>query len=239
MTSNASVDANLSKVSTGSSEIDRRLGGGIPFRTLMLVEGEPASGKSTLSQQLLWGALKSGQDSSIYITEQTVQSFLRQMDSLGLGVTDYFLLDQLKIFPVNIAEDGASPEQAFSMMIEHISDQSSSRVIVIDSLTTLGGQATGDEIISFFSSCKSMCDEGKVIITTVHTEAFGSNVHTQIRSISDAYLKLEVRASGSQLVKTIQVAKIRGAQSITGSIIGFEVEPGFGLRIIPLSRAKA
>jgi len=73
----------------------------------------------------------------------------------------------------------------------------------------------------------------------VHTEAFGSNVHTQIRSISDAYLKLEVRASGSQLVKTIQVAKIRGAQSITGSIIGFEVEPGFGLRIIPLSRAKA
>jgi Predicted ATPases involved in biogenesis of archaeal flagella len=95
------------------------------------------------------------------------------MDSLGLGVTDYFLLDQLKIFPVNIAEDGASPEQAFSMMIEHISDQSSSRVIVIDSLTTLGGQASGDEIISFFSSCKSMCDEGKVIITTVHTEAFG------------------------------------------------------------------
>ena len=117
MTSNVSVDENLSKVSTGSSEIDRRLGGGIPYRTLMLVEGQPAAGKSTLSQQLLWGALKSGEDASIYITEQTVQSFLRQMDSLGLGVTDYFLLDQLKIFPVNIAEDGASPEQAFSMMV--------------------------------------------------------------------------------------------------------------------------
>ena len=218
MTSNLSTEA-ITKVSTGSTEIDRRLGGGIPYRTLMLVEGEPAAGKSTLSQQLLWGALKSGQDATIYITEQTVQSFLRQMDSLGLDVTDYFLLNQLRIFPVNISEDSGESHLSFSLMVEHI--------------------ATGDEIIDFFSRCKAMCDAGKVIITTVHAEAFGDNVHTQIRSISDAYLRLQVRASGSQLVKTIQVAKIRGAESATGSIIGFEVEPGLGLRIIPLSRAKA
>ena len=238
MTSNLSTEA-ITKVSTGSTEIDRRLGGGIPYRTLMLVEGEPAAGKSTLSQQLLWGALKSGQDATIYITEQTVQSFLRQMDSLGLDVTDYFLLNQLRIFPVNISEDSGESHLSFSLMVEHIAEQVASRVVVVDSLTTLGGQATGDEIIDFFSRCKAMCDAGKVIITTVHAEAFGDNVHTQIRSISDAYLRLQVRASGSQLVKTIQVAKIRGAESATGSIIGFEVEPGLGLRIIPLSRAKA
>ena len=238
MTSNVSAEA-IATVSTGSTEIDRRLGGWIPYRTLMLVEGDPAAGKSTLSQQLLWGALKSGQDASIYITEQTVQSFLRQMDSLGLDVTDYFLLNQLRIFPVNISDDTEESQLSFSLMVEHISEQVASRVVVVDSLTTLGGQATGDEIIDFFSRCKAMCDAGKVIITTVHSEAFGDNVHTQIRSISDAYLRLQVRVSGSQLVKTIQVAKIRGAESATGSIIGFEVEPGLGLRIIPLSRAKA
>ena len=229
----------VNKVSTGSTEIDRRLGGGIPFRTLMLVEGQPAAGKSTLSQQLLWGALKSGQDATIYITEQTVQSFIRQMDSLGLDVTDYFLLNQLRIYPVNISDDEEESQHAFSMMVEHISEQVSSRVVVVDSLTTLGAQAKIDEIIDFFSRCKSMCDAGKVIIATVHADAFDDNVHTQIRSISDAYLRLEVRASGPQLIKTIQVAKIRGAESATGSIIGFEVEPGLGLRIIPLSRAKA
>jgi len=238
MTSNANVQE-TNTVSTGSTEIDRRLGGGIPYRTLMLVEGEPAAGKSTLSQQLLWGALKSGQDATIYITEQTVQSFLRQMDSLGLDVTDYFLLNQLKIYPVSLSEYDNDSQLTFSMMVDHISQQDLSRVVVVDSLTTLGAQSTGEEIIDFFSRCKTMCDAGKVIITTVHAEAFGDNVHTQIRSISDAYLRLEVRASGNQLVKTIQVAKIRGAESATGSIIGFEVEPGLGLRIIPLSRAKA
>ena len=44
-------------ISTGSMEIDRRIGGGIPYGTLMLVEGEAAGGKSTLAQQLSWGAL--------------------------------------------------------------------------------------------------------------------------------------------------------------------------------------
>ena len=82
-------------ISTGSMEIDRKLGGGIPYGTLMLVEGESASGKSTLAQQLLWGALTSEEDAALYATEQTVQSFLRQMDSLALDVRDYFLLDHL------------------------------------------------------------------------------------------------------------------------------------------------
>ena len=67
-------------------EIDRRIGGGIPYGTLMLVEGEAAGGKSTLAQQLSWGALTAGEDVAMYTTEQTVQSMMRQMDSLGLGV---------------------------------------------------------------------------------------------------------------------------------------------------------
>ena len=124
-------------ISTGSTEIDRRLGGGIPFRTLMLVEGQPASGKSTLSQQLLWGALKSGESATIYTTEQTVQSFLRQMDSLGLSVTDYFLLDQLRVYPVALSDETTDAAVAFDELSRHITEEQASRVFVIDSLTTL------------------------------------------------------------------------------------------------------
>ena len=89
-------------VSTGTETIDRTLGGGIPYRTLMLIEGQAAAGKSTLAQQLLWGALESGEDAAVYTTEQTVQNFLRQMDSLGLDVKDSFLLDHLRIYPISI-----------------------------------------------------------------------------------------------------------------------------------------
>ena len=66
-------------ICTGNIELDKSIGGGIPYRTLMLLEGQSASGKSTLSQQFIWGALTSGGKAALYTTEQTVQSFLRQM----------------------------------------------------------------------------------------------------------------------------------------------------------------
>ena len=43
----------------------------------------------------------------------------------------------------------------------------------------------------------------------------------------------------SQLVKTLEVAKIRGAQQTTGNILTFDVEPEIGMKIMPVSRARA
>ena len=123
-------------ISTGSIEIDRRIGGGIPYATLMLIEGESSSGKSTLTQQLLCGCLTSGEDAAVYVTEQTVQSLLRQMDSLALDVRDYFLLDHLQIFPISIPPDSLDAGVVFQELSNHIGRQEACRVIIIDSLTT-------------------------------------------------------------------------------------------------------
>lgn len=112
-------------------------------------------------------------------------------------------------------------------------------MIVVDSLTTFVSRAGGDQIQGFFTGCKSLCDNGKVIICTVHSDAFEESILTRVRSICDAYLRLQVQRSGSQLLKTIEVAKIRGADMVTGNVSGFEVEPGLGIRIVPISRAKA
>ncbi|MCK5140490.1 MAG: flagellar accessory protein FlaH, partial [Thermodesulfovibrionia bacterium] len=60
----------------------------------------------------------------------------------------------------------------------------------------------------------------------------------RIRSICDAHLHLKIEEAGNQLIKMIEVAKIRGAQKSTGNIISFDVDPGFGLRIIPISKAQ-
>ena len=226
-------------ISTGSVEIDRKIGGGIPYGTLMLVEGPSSAGKSTLAQQLLRGSLTSGENAAIYATEQTVQSFLRQMDSLGMDVRDYFLLNHLQIYPVAISPDSVEPEELFAELAEHMKQQEDCSVLVVDALTTFVSQAGGDQIQDFFTGCKSICDKGKVVICTVHSNAFDERIITRVRSMCDAYLRLQVQISGSQLVKTIEVAKIRGAEMTTGSIMGFEVEPGLGIRIVPISRAKA
>ena len=226
-------------ISAGAEDVDRTLGGGTPYRTLMLIEGQSASGKSTLAQQLVWGALGSGEKAAVYTTEQTVHSFLRQMTSLGLDVRDYFLMDLLHIYPISIASDAAAPEVLFEELRRHIMNQQDCRVILVDSLSTFVSETGGDQIQGFFNGCKSLCDEGKVVICTVHTDAFDPSILTRVRSICDAHLRLEVGKVGGQLQKTIEVAKIRGADSSTGNISGFEVDPGLGIRIVPISIARA
>ena len=47
-------------VSTGSTEIDKKMGGGIPEGSLILIEGSSNAGKSVVTQQLTYGALNSG-----------------------------------------------------------------------------------------------------------------------------------------------------------------------------------
>ena len=229
----------LSVITTGSTEIDRRLGGGIPYNTVMLIEGQDASGKSPFAQQLLWGTLNAGHRASIYTTEQNVHALLRQMESLGQDATDYFLLNDLQIFPLSSSGENEDPDLFFKLLSEHIWQQDSSRMIVIDSLTTFVSRAGGEQIQDFFNEMKNVCERGQVIACTVHENAFDEEFLLRVRSICDAYLRLQVNASGTSLVKTMEVAKIRGADMRTGNILGFEVEPGMGIRIVPVSRAKA
>ena len=229
----------LSVITTGSTEIDRRLGGGIPYNTVMLIEGQDAAGKSTFAQQLLWGTLNAGHRASIYTTEQNVHALLRQMESLGQDATDYFLLNDLQIFPLSSSAENEDPDLFFKLLSEHIWQQDSSRMIVIDSLTTFVSRAGGEQIQDFFNEMKNVCERGQVIACTVHENAFDEEFLLRVRSICDAYLRLQVNASGTSLVKTMEVAKIRGADMRTGNILGFEVEPGMGIRIVPVSRAKA
>ena len=226
-------------ISTGSSDLDRSIGGGIPYRSLMLIEGQSSAGKSTLAQQLIWGALISGENAVLYTTEQTVQSFLRQMASLGEDVSNYFLLNHLQIYPLSIPPGSIEPAALFLGLLDHIKSQAACRLVVLDSITTMVSQADGDQIQEFFSRCKVLCDDGKVIIFTVHAGAFAEDILTRVRSICDAHLRVQVEKAGSHLLKTIEVAKIRGAELNTGNISGFEIEPGLGIRIVPVNKARA
>ena len=223
-------------ISTGSVEIDKKMGGGIPLGTLMLVEGNASSGKSSLVQQLLWSALATGENVALYVTEQTVHSLLRQMGSLGLDVVDDFLLDRLRIFPVAVLQNDRPDLKRLS---RHMEEQLSAGVLAIDSLTTIVPWSGGEQIKDFLTECKNLCDNGKVVICTAHEDAFGQEIGNRTRSVCDAYIRLHVNPSGASLLKTMEVAKVRGADMKTGNILGFEVEPNRGLRIIPISVARA
>jgi flagellar protein FlaH len=226
-------------LSSGNGEVDKKLGGGIPRGTLTLVEGSNNTGKSVLTQQLLWGGLQQGFTFGTYTTENTVKSLLKQMNSLDLDISDFFVFGNLKIYPVHIGDMSWNDDLPLLEYVIGDIKGKSEEVVIVDSLTVIASGISDENIINFFTSCKKICDSGKTVLVTVHTYAFNEEMLTRIRSICDAHLTLRTEEVGDRLVKTLEVAKIRGAQKITGNVVAFEVESGIGLRIIPVSKAKA
>ena len=228
-------------ISTGSNEIDKKMGGGIPVGSLVLLEGQSDAGKSVLSQHFTHGALQSRMSMAYYSTENTVKSLMTQMSSLNLDVTDYFLCDRLRVYPLEIgAVEETQTRKAFQGLIDHF-DSLPERftLAILDSLTGLVAHSDDRAIIDFFAGCKQLCDKGRTIIAVVHSYAFDDRMLIRVRSLCDAHLVLKMEQVGERLIKILEVAKVRNADQSTGNIISFDVEPGMGMKIIPISKAKA
>jgi flagellar protein FlaH len=72
----------------------------------------------------------------------------------------------------------------------------------------------------------------------VHSHGLNPDLLIRLRSLCDAHLQLRTEEVGQKLVKTLEVTKVRGADKSTGNIISFEVEPGWGMRIIPINKVN-
>jgi len=225
-------------VTTGNGEIDKKIGGGLPLRSLTLIEGQSDAGKSVLVQQFTWGTLRSGLRIDMYTTENTTPSLFRQMTSLALGIDDFFIVGRINVYPVPNSFTEEQSRRIFKLLLDHIA-HSAADVVIVDSLTAFVTHASESETLDFFSRAKDLCDQGRSLILTMHSYASTEQLLTRLRSMCDAHLRLRVEEVGTQLIKVLEVAKVRGAAKSTGNIISFDVEPNLGMRIIPVTKAKA
>jgi len=228
-------------LTSGNSEIDKRLGGGIPLGTLTLIEGENDTGKSVLCQQFVYGALISGYTVAYYTTENTIKSLLKQMESLSLDISDFYAFGYIKIFPIHIEGIEWSTEQMrriLNLVANHMKSIKEG-IIIVDSLTMFTTYSTEDDVLEFLTKLKNLADNGKTILITLHQHAFKEDTLVRIRSACDCHLFLRKEQVGDRYVCVLEVSKIRGAKKTTGNIVSFEVHPGFGLKIIPVSEARA
>jgi len=223
-------------ITTGNAEFDRKMGGGIPIGSLTLIEGQSGAGKSVLTQQLIWGSLNDGQDAAVLTTENTVKSLIRQMQSLNLDVLDYLLLNKLGVYPVQVAE---MKEGGLKVVSDAIWKVRHYGALYMDSLTSLISYSPEQDVLKFFEECKRLSGSDTTVFIVVHSHALTESLLIRIRSLCDALLRLRIEEVGDRLIKTMEVAKVRGANKKTGNIVSFDIEPGWGLRIIPVSKARA
>ncbi|MCX6688064.1 MAG: flagellar accessory protein FlaH [Methanoregula sp.] len=227
-------------ISTGNSELDKKIADGLPLQSLTLIEGENDTGKSVLTQQIMYGAMKQGLSVDLFTTENTTRSFVKQMESMSLDVSEYFAWGYLRVFPLNVVGFEWTKEEMDNVLTCLIGSIAHSRaeVAIIDSLTLFTEYVDTDTILSFFTNCKTLVDRGKTILITLHSYAFEEDTLVRIRSVSDAHITMKKALVGDKYVMVLEVQKVRGARKTTGNLVSFEVHPGYGMKVIPMSFAR-
>jgi flagellar protein FlaH len=211
------------------------MGGGIPIGSLTLIEGDSHSGKSVLAQQMIWGSLHDGFRLSLFTSENTVKSLMRQMQSLSIDVLGFLLLQKLRVYPMQVARLRG---KALPALYRAVRKERERDMVFVDALTPCIVHTPVDEILGFFEDCKRLCADGKTIVVIIHSHAVSHDLLVRIQSLCDAHVRLRTEEVGEKLIKTMEIAKVRGATKATGNIASFEIEPGWGMKIIPISRAQ-
>ena len=109
------------RIQTGSSELDRVLGGGIVPGSVVLLAGDPGIGKSTILLQVA-GAVAESQADVLYVSaEESAQQVKLRAERLGITT------ERLLLFP----------ETEVNAIIEVV-ERSKPALVVVDSIQTVG-----------------------------------------------------------------------------------------------------
>ncbi len=231
----------LELISSGNTEIDRRLDGGIPVGSLCLLEGANDSGKSICMQQIMWGALNQDKRVLALTTEKTSRGLLNDMENLKQDISDYFIIGRARIFEIKASKIEENPELGEGLLqtlLECIKE-CEEEIVLIDSLTIFAVITSENSLLNFFTECVKLCNNGKTIFISAHGYAFPQEVLFRLRSVCDSCLELRIEQVGDKWIKTMEVQKSRGAKKTTGNMLSFDVNSECGLKIIPVSKVKA
>ena len=221
-------------LTTGNEEIDRRIGGGIPWGSLALIEGKHASGKSVLCQHITHTALQSPSSVAYYTSETESPSLLTRMSSIGLDAMDYFLLDRLRIFPLELTKFYPKADELLDVLLEHVvALPPEFQLIVVDSLTSFLPRCSKNTVLNFFIECRQLCAQQKTVVLTLDSRPMITSIAEQLYPWCDVHLRLQMEAvMVERVVKAMQIVKANGQDNKRAPKVHFDVQPGQGIRVV-------
>ena len=237
MSSRASLHG-LTVFSTGNEELDSRLGGGVPHPSFIVVEGENGTAKTTFAAQLTLGALKSGLRAVFFTTESTVKQLLAQTKNVTIDLTSYYIKGQLVIHTIYLRDriwDSKWIKSGFGALLSYLLENCENiQLAVIDSLTPLLEHLEPDDLSRLIYTARLLVANGVSLIVTIHTGVVDEKIAKHIRAAADVYYQLGLASVGGKQVKVLRVVKARGVPGVVEGVVAFDVDPAFGIKIVPI-----
>lgn len=211
-------------------EFNRKLGGGFPTGSLVVMEGGSGGGKSTICQRFTYGLLENETSATLISTQQTTKGFINQMYSLDYQIAPYLLNGSLLYIPVIPLVQAAKSRIDFIERLMGGQELFENDVIIIDTISSLIKYSVDTEksleLISFFKKLNGM---GKIIILTIEPSQLSEDITSLFRSSCDIYITLKIKPMANEVKRTVIVNKFTGAKGPVGQMIGFRIEPKVGL----------
>ncbi len=217
------------RIQIPNDELHRRLGGGIPPGSIILIEGDRGTGKSILSQRLLYGFLRNDHSVSYISSQYTTPEFINQMESLGYSIIKDLIRRKLLFISLYPLLVGVSEKEKFLPRFLGESRIWEKDVVIIDAISSiLPEKISENEIKLLVTHLKKLSSLGKVIMITVNPEDIDKSVLRILEEISSMLIRLSVKTFGGDLKNSATIVKYNNAAGVFQKIIPFRVEPKVG-----------
>ncbi|AFN03121.1 flagellar accessory protein FlaH [Pyrococcus furiosus DSM 3638] len=220
----------LLRIELKGDELHRRLGGGIPAGTIMLIEGDRGTGKSIISQRLLYGFLMNGYTASYVSSQYTTVEYVKQMVSIGYDIIPFLIRKKLVFVSLYPLLSGVSEERRFLSRLLGEPRLWEPDVVIIDSFSSvLSREEELKSVRNFLMYLKRLSSLGKVIILTANPDEIPRDTLFLLEEASTLLMRLNVRVFGGDLKNSATIVKYNNAKGVFQKIIPFRVEPKVGL----------
>jgi len=196
--------------SSGSSEFDALLGGGLVRGTNTLVIGPSGVGKTTLSTRCLLAALERGEHAAYYLFDEGLSTFFTRNAQLGLDLQPFVEGGQLAIHHIDPAE--LSPGE-FAQMLRDAVEQRSVRFLVIDSLNAYLQAMPGEQYLTLqmHELLSYLNQQGitTMLVLGQHGLVGEGRTDVDLSYLSDGTVSLRFFEAGGKVLRAITVVKSR------------------------------
>jgi len=228
------------RVSTGSTDLDAMLGGGILRGTSVLVTGPPGSAKSTLSSVVAAASCARGERALVFAFEESPDPIVRNMRSVGIDLQRWRDEGLLRIVSTRPTEHGL--ESHLARMRDEVAGFAP-RLVVLDPVTALGEEEQLTEqmlgrLMDFLRG------RGVTVLMTGLTRE-GGTTGFRVSSAVDTWLLVSNPELGGERNRGISVRKSRGSahsnqlREFVLSETGLQIKPPYAGAAVLMGSARA
>ena len=237
---------------TGVVMIDSLLPDGYPSSSVVIVMGDPATGKTTLLIQLVVEALKKGRNVVYATLDDFPDSIRESMKLMGVNPRDYEVEGRRKLVFIDCYSFlvGVRSQEQYSEDPQRLSDlsivitkalsearESTNVLLAMDSFTTLiqrsGVRPSFDFLHTLIAKVRS---NRASCVTSLSRKAFHPAIIAAIQDKVDGVIEMKVEDTKDGLARFIRVSKMKGVKHIT-TWTPYDRDTSMGL-IVPYEESR-